>query len=205
MISKEQVITAIQSSFPLKPPPAENITSGDSLDPDARAFSMTLRSKSWDSVTLSDLRSDVLGITRLSDDGWYYYLPSYLLISVNEYFRMDFVVDTLLESLVSPNYGNLTEAEWALLEKSHEKSHLSDELKEITLQIRSDANDPELRRIAEERYRQRSARLTKQQLAAIHLFLEWLRQEHAEDTSISLLAKAEISNEDLCKSWHSKS
>lgn len=205
MISNETVIEVIRSSFPSKPPPTEKTISGGSLDPDVRAFAVTLRSKPWDSVTLTDLRSDVLGITRLSDDGWYYYLPSYLFYSVNEYFRMDFVVDTLLESLISPDYGDLTEHEWVLLEKSREKSELRDELKKIALQAKNDANDLKLRRIVEERYRQRIARLTKQQLEAILLFLRWLRQEHKKDASNSLISKAEISIQEILESRHSKS
>lgn len=44
-----------------------------------------------------------------------------------------------------------------------------------------------------ERYQQRFARLTIQQLDAILLFLRWLRQEHAGETSNSLLSKAEMS------------
>lgn len=193
MILKETVVEAIRSSFPTEPTPPEETISGGSLDPDVRAFAVTLRSKPWDNVTLADLRSDVLGITRLSDDGWYYYLPSYLFYSVNEYFRMDFVVDILLESLISPDYGDLTEDEWILLEKSNEKSELRDELKEITLKAKNDANDLKLQRIAEERYRQRIARLTARQLEAILLFLGWLRQEHGEDAPKSLISKAEIS------------
>lgn len=205
MISKEAVTEVIRSSFPTKPPPTEETISGGSLDPDVRAFAVTLRSKPWDSVTLADLRSDVLGITRLSDDGWYYYLPSYLFYSVNEYFRMDFVVDTLLESLISPDYGDLTDDEWTLLEKSHEKSELREELKEITLKAKNDANDLKLRRIVEERYRQRIARLTEQQLEAILLFLGWLRQEHEGDASNSLISKAEISIREILESRRSRS
>lgn len=203
MISIEHVVAAIQSSFPSKAGPTEQVISGGSLDPDVRAFAATLHSKSWDSVTAADLRSDVLGITRLSDDGWYYYLPSYLFNSVKEYFRMDFVVDTLLESLISSGCGNLTDDEWALLEKSHEKSVYRDELKKISRQAKNDDNDPELRRISQERYEQRIGRLTKQQLEAVLLFLGWLRQEHSQDTSKSLIAKAEFSIHEFLKSRHS--
>lgn len=53
MISIERVEEAIQSLFPSKSRPTEQVLSGASMDPDVRAFAMTLHSKSWNSVTVA--------------------------------------------------------------------------------------------------------------------------------------------------------
>jgi hypothetical protein len=49
-------------------------------------------------------------------------VPVYLSFATTDYHRMDFVVETLLQSLTSPDYGSLTDDDLAMLRKGWESS-----------------------------------------------------------------------------------
>lgn len=105
MTEPNDVLVAIRLAFPTAPIPKVAVNAPEPFKTEAAAFARTLQGKTWTSVTLSDLRDDLFGIFRIDDKSYRYYLSAYLSFAMTDYHRMDFVVETLLQSLTSPDYG----------------------------------------------------------------------------------------------------
>lgn len=187
MIDPIGVLSAVRAAFPVTPVPRVIANAPDPLKAEAAAFVRTLQGKDWASVTLSDLRSDLFGIFRIDDISYRYYLPAYLTLATTEYHGMDFVAETLLQSLASPDFGALTDDDLALLRKGWRSNPNAADL-ERTL-ARAGKNSDKDTAV----YESRMKGLSKPQLKAVKLFLDWLRQEHGDDDANSYISKAEIS------------
>lgn len=187
MTNAQAVLEVVSSAFPLSPIPPAHANAPAPLIADAAAFAQTLNGKAWNSVTLAELRSDLFGIFHIDDAAYRYYLPAYLSLTVRDYHRMDFLVETLLQSLASPDYGSLTEIDIAQLKEGWKKSRNARALDEtVKNAARREPGD-----IAP--YRARMGGLGKRKLEALASFLTWLRSAHGEDDANSLISKAEIS------------
>ena len=185
MTEPSDVLAAIRPAFPMAPIPKVAVNAPEPLE--AAAFARTLQGKTWTSVALSDLRSDLFGIFRIDDESYRYYLPAYLSFATTDYHRMDFVVETLLQSLTSPDYGALTDDDLAMLRKGWESSSNAAALDKTLAGVeKRNGKDADA-------YKSRMKGLTKPQLEAVKLFLAWLRQEHGDDDANSYISKAEIS------------
>lgn len=187
MTEQNGVLAAVRAAFPAVPVPKVVANAPGPLKAEAAAFVRTLQGKDWASVTLSDLRSDLFGIFRIDEKSYRYYLPAYLSLATTDYHSMDFVAETLLQSLASPDYGALTDDDLALLRKGWGSSPNAAALD------RTLANAGKNSDMDTAVYESRMKGLSKPQLEAVKLFLDWLRQEHGDDDANSYISKAEIS------------
>lgn len=108
-INKRDLITAINSSFPIEPIPAKIAgRDGDFYVQDEYSYVATyFKGRKWTDVTCDGLWNDYPGppdacLAFMSPEGCVYYLPAFLMILINNYKEADVVADTAINFII-PN------------------------------------------------------------------------------------------------------
>lgn len=173
----------IERAFgPMQYPGDDNIVYDNSgYDLECVEIKEALKGKHWRDIscdTLDQLRQS-LGF--LSPQGFRFYLPAFLRITVTDYRRADVIPDMIMVTLTPPRLSDIEERQAKLVK--FEENYLEyakfspEEWRQINAPMKEDCRSGE----AQRRFDNRVSGFTPEQSMAIRRFLEYMRDVHGND------------------------
>ena len=99
----ERVKEKIWDAFKDAKYPGDDKIVYDNDDLDCMKMKSFLKGKDWRDVSSEILMKDTSSIFYLSNDGLYYFIPSYIMASLNENIKIDVIYDYTIRSLTPPS------------------------------------------------------------------------------------------------------
>lgn len=100
---REEFITRVYKTFRVEKPPLNIIYDNDYAD--ARSLDGFLQGKLWTEIPLKDLIRYKSDLSLLSQEGFRYYFPAFLIVVLKEPHKADLLVDNLISELIARPYN----------------------------------------------------------------------------------------------------
>lgn len=136
-----------------------------------------LRGHHWSNVSFETLEQLRSALPFLSPEGYHFYLPAFMTISIIDFSRADIIPDEIIRSLTLPDPSDIDKTQ-ELAELYPELQPFSpDEWEELIKTITERYHNGDL----EKKFFQYVSKFSFDQCKVIHEFLEYMRDTHGED------------------------
>jgi hypothetical protein len=166
-------------------PGDEHIASWDEpcYSGDHERIEMMLKGLHWRDVSFEILDNLRVGLTFMSPEGFRFYLPAYMMISVMDYYRAD-VIPAIVISHITPLYASdIDQSAEEIASYPRVGPFSSFDWERDSERYRERMTDYHRSGEAERRFLERVSGLNEAQCKIIRQFLEYMRDAHSADFS----------------------